>query len=130
MLFLSDKLIPPDVVVAPTKRFVVEAVFANTFVEVEFVIVALVAEKFSTDKIFAQRVARTFKFVIDEVEIVVVPRVVVAADNVFSTDVPVAVRLPVASEELVAFPVVAFPDTESAFMKNCPAAVRRACVPT
>lgn len=47
--------------------------------EVAFVIVALSAVKFSTERIFAQSVERTFKLVIDEVEMVVVPRVVVAA---------------------------------------------------
>ncbi len=40
-----------------------------------------------------------------------------------STEVPVAVRLPVARLVVVALPVVAFPDTESELVKNCPAAV-------
>jgi hypothetical protein len=50
-------------------------------VEVALVRVALVAVNPSTDKTFAQRVPRTFKLVIEEVEMVVVPKVVVPAVN-------------------------------------------------
>jgi hypothetical protein len=45
-------------------------------VAVAFVIVALVAVKFNTFKILAHKVASTFKFEIEDVEIVVVPKVV------------------------------------------------------
>jgi hypothetical protein len=48
-------------------------------VDVELVIVALVAVRFSTERILAQSVPRMLALVIEVVEIVVVPRVVVAA---------------------------------------------------
>lgn len=78
----KETLVVADVVVA---KFVVPVAVkfpTAIFDEVELVIVALVAEKFSTDKIFAHKVARTFKLEIEEVEIVVVPRVVVPATRV------------------------------------------------
>jgi hypothetical protein len=51
------------------------------FVEVELVIVALVPVNPTNESILVQSVPRMFAFVIDVVEIVVVPRLVVAAVN-------------------------------------------------
>jgi hypothetical protein len=62
-------------------KLVVEAVDAKKFVVVAFVIVALSEVRLSTDKRFAYNVLRTFRNEIEDVEIVVVPRVVVAAVN-------------------------------------------------
>ena len=65
---------------------VAEVVAFNTpvamFDDVALVIVAFCAVNPSTFRTFAHNVARTFKLVIDEVEIVVVPKVVVPEDNV------------------------------------------------
>jgi uncharacterized protein (DUF736 family) len=60
----------------------IRKLFAKIFVVVASVIVALVADKPTTFKIFAHKVASTFRLVILEVEIVVVPKVEVPADNI------------------------------------------------
>jgi hypothetical protein len=103
--------------------------FAKIFVEVELVMVALVVVRSRTLRTFAQRVARTFRLVIDEVEIVVVPRVVVAADKFPATvfvkvafvavnseivvvaklDVPVFDKVPVVVEYVSVFAEIKFP---------------------
>lgn len=71
---------------------------AKRFVLVAFVIVALVAVNPRTESIFAQSVARTFRFVIDEVEIVVVASEVVPVTyvNPWRVVVPCEVRVRVA----------------------------------
>lgn len=94
-------LVPVNEAIIPVVKLASDA---NRFVEVAFVIVPFVAVRFRTDKIFAQRVERTFKLVIDDEAIVEVESVVVPVTfNVPVALIFVAARLLV----IVAFEIVA-----------------------
>lgn len=91
-------------------------------VVVALVIVARVAERPTTVSKFAHNVANTFKLVIDEVEIVVVPRVVVPADRLPATVFVRVALVIVASDKLavpaaiVAVAIVVVPETRFAIL--------------
>jgi hypothetical protein len=125
IVVVASAVVPVAVILLATNEPVVVALVPVAFVQAKLVVLRV-----TTFNIFAHKVLSTFNQVIDEVETVVVPKVVVAADKVCNAVVPVAVILPVASEVVVAFPVVAFPFTKSELVINCPAAVSFACWPT
>ena len=78
LLIVEEDIVEvPIVVVASAVVPVAVKFVVAKFEVVAYVTVAFVAEKLNTFKIFAQRVARTFKFVAVPVAIVVVARVVV-----------------------------------------------------
>jgi hypothetical protein len=106
-------------------------VTARSFVTVALLIVATGTDKPEMFRLEIFAVPIFAVLIVDDAAVVVEKVEVPDTDKVdMKLAVPVAVKFPVARLVVVAFPVVAFPETESAFMKNCPAAVKRAWVPT